>query len=227
MPALRSRMGLRGAIVPRRIGHWVTRPGRGPDEPPITFPVAKDLESVPGIPSRDGEVSFYSREFPLESVAIEQSASAEWARDVREDFSPETARLYERHQQDMLPVVDWLKSSGDLQPEGEPTGEDVSEIIRTRARELGYGEGGVHALRPSVRISVEAELCPRRPASCHLPRPRAGLHRYPDAPQPGGRNRPRRRPQAPGRDGPPASRLHRLSGLPMPGVGTDNGIPAR
>ena len=126
----------------RRIGHWVTRPGKRPDESPITFPVAKDLESVPGIPSRDAEVSFYSREYPLESVAVEQSASAEWALDVREEFSPETARLYERHQQEMLPVVDWLKSSGDLEPEGEPTGEDVTEAIRARARELGYGEVG-------------------------------------------------------------------------------------
>lgn len=154
--------------MPRRIGHWVERPGKGPHDPSITFPVAKDIESVPGIPSRDGEVSFYSREYPLESIAIEQSASAVWAYGVREKFSPETARLYERHQQEMLPVVDWLKSSGDLDPVCESAGDDVTEVIRRRAKELGYGEVGFtrfdrryvyQSKRPHIRGGLPHAIC--------------------------------------------------------------------
>jgi ferredoxin len=42
----------------------------------------------------------------------------------------------------MEPIVEWIKESADLQPTGTPTGEDVTEKIRQKARELGYGEVG-------------------------------------------------------------------------------------
>jgi len=42
----------------------------------------------------------------------------------------------------MEPIVEWVKNSGDLEPTGVPTGEDVTELIRQKARELGYGEVG-------------------------------------------------------------------------------------
>ena len=69
----------------------MTRASRTPDEEPLSFPVAKDVQSVPGIPKRDNEVSYYSRESRLESVAATESASAEWASVIRREFSPETA----------------------------------------------------------------------------------------------------------------------------------------
>ena len=68
----------------RIIGHYETRPGLRLEDPPVEVPVAKDLETVPGIPSRPEEIAFYSREEPLESVAVEESASAEWASGVRQ-----------------------------------------------------------------------------------------------------------------------------------------------
>ncbi|MCH7652760.1 MAG: hypothetical protein IIB14_03690, partial [Chloroflexi bacterium] len=77
-------------MAKRIVGKQITRPSGNPDEGPITFPVAKDLLKVDGIPIRDDEVSFYSREYPLESIAVEQSASTKWASEVRIDFSPET-----------------------------------------------------------------------------------------------------------------------------------------
>lgn len=128
--------------MPRRVGYHVTRPGRTPDDPDVELPIAQDIRSVPGIPKRDAEISFYSREFPLESVAEEQSASAQWALEVREEATPETAELYREHQEAIKPVVEWLKTTGDLQPTADPTGEDVTEAIRAKARELGYGEVG-------------------------------------------------------------------------------------
>ena len=51
-------------MAKRIIGHQVTRPGRTSDDLDITFPVAKDMATVPGIPRRDDEVTFYSREYP-------------------------------------------------------------------------------------------------------------------------------------------------------------------
>ena len=67
----------------KTIAHSVTRPGRKPGDPNITIPVAEDLKTVPGIPSRERDVSFFSREYPLENMALEESASAEWAGDIQ------------------------------------------------------------------------------------------------------------------------------------------------
>ena len=49
----------------KKVGHYITRPGRKPEDAPITIPVAEDLETVPGIPSREKDVSFFSRYAPL------------------------------------------------------------------------------------------------------------------------------------------------------------------
>ncbi len=125
--------------MPKTVAHRVNRPGRLPGHPPVTIPVAEDLLTEPGIPSRDQDVSFFSREYPLENMAIEESASVEWARDQRHvkevDFMDE-------HQRQMEPIVEWVRTSGDLLPTAEPTGEDVTEAIRRKALELGYGEVG-------------------------------------------------------------------------------------
>ena len=126
----------------RRVGYTVSRPGRRVEDPPVEIPVAKDLQSVPGTPIRDNEVTYYAREYPLESVAVEHSASSLWALDVREEAAPKTADLYRQHQEEIGPIVEWLKSTGDMEPEDQPTGKDVTEQIRAKARELGYGEVG-------------------------------------------------------------------------------------
>ena len=126
----------------KRVAHYVTRPGKDLEDPTFTIPVAEDLVSVPGIPTRDNDVSFFSREYPLENMAIEESASAAWAREQRNNFSPEARAFAEEHQQHMEPIVEWVRTSGNLEPTGTPTGEDVTEAIRQKARQLGYGEVG-------------------------------------------------------------------------------------
>ncbi len=126
----------------RRVGYQVTRPGRRTEDPPVEIPVAADLESVPGTPTRDNEITYYAREYPLESVAVEHSASSLWSLDVREEASPETAELYRKHQAEIEPVVEWLKSTGEMKPTAQPTGADVTDAIRQKARDLGYGEVG-------------------------------------------------------------------------------------
>ena len=126
----------------KTIGHSVTRPGRNLGDAPITIPVPEELETVPGIPTRDRDVSFFSREYPLENMALEESASADWSRQQRLDHSPEATEFFNEHERRMEPIVEWVMKSGELEPTGTPTGEDVTEAIRQKARELGYGEVG-------------------------------------------------------------------------------------
>ena len=129
-------------MAKRIIGQYVTRPGRTAGDDDVTLPVAKDLVKAPAVLRREDEITFYSREYPLESFAVDETASAEWSAQVRDEFSPETSRLYERFQKEMEPLVDWIKSTGDQEPTGIPTGDDVTDLIRRKARDLGYGEVG-------------------------------------------------------------------------------------
>jgi ferredoxin len=128
--------------MPKKVGQYIERPGRLNDDAPITIPVAEDLMTEPGIPSRDRDVSFFSREDPIENMALSESASAEWSRDERIKHSPEATDFFDQHDRNMEPIVEWVRRSGDLEPTGTPTGVDVTEVIRQKARELGYGEVG-------------------------------------------------------------------------------------
>jgi ferredoxin len=141
--AVEESISRRGKIMAKKkVSHYVKRPGKDLGDPGITIPVAEDLVSVPGIPTRETDVSFFSREDPLENMAVAESASADWARRQRNGYSDELLRFYEEHQQHMEPIVEWVRTSGDLKPMGTPTGEDVTEVIRQKARQLGYGEVG-------------------------------------------------------------------------------------
>src|SRR5919201_3176686 len=100
----------------KKIAHTVTRPGRLPGDPDVTIPVAEDLTTVPGIPTRDKDVTFFSREYPLENMGVEESASAEWARDIRRSYSVEARELYEKHDLAMEPIIEFIKESADWEP---------------------------------------------------------------------------------------------------------------
>ena len=80
-------------MAKRKIGYYIERPGANPDDPPITIPIAADLLTEPGIPKRDAEISYYSREFPIDSVAINESASAHWSTEVRDDVFQDASGL--------------------------------------------------------------------------------------------------------------------------------------
>ena len=75
-------------MATKKIGQVITRPGRLPSDPPIDIPIPEDLMTVPGIPLRQNEVDFYSREYPLESQNVDNSADRQWATSV---LSPEDA----------------------------------------------------------------------------------------------------------------------------------------
>src|SRR5215813_11563768 len=154
--------------MPKTVSHYVTRPGRNLEDSPITILVAEDLTSVPGIPARESDVSFFIREYAIENMAIEESASAECAREIRNNFSPDYRACAEEHQHHTEPIVEWVKNSGNLEPTGTPTGEDVTELIRQKARELGYGEVGFtyndrhyvyQSRKPAMKAGLPHAIC--------------------------------------------------------------------
>ena len=129
-------------MAKRTVGTYITRPGRCPGDKETTFPVAKDLLKVPGTPRKEDEITFHSKEYPLESFAIEESASAHWAGRERDRLSPQISDLYKRFATEIRPVVDWIRSTGDLLPTAIASGSDVTDQIKLKARSLGYGEVG-------------------------------------------------------------------------------------
>ena len=81
---------------------------------------------------------------------------------MRLDFAPETAKLYQDFQREMRPIVDWIKSTRDMEPTAAPSGEYVTEPIRERALALGYSEVGFAPFDPRyVYRNRRADLNPR------------------------------------------------------------------
>ena len=122
------------------LSHKVRRPGRRAGDPDIEIPVAEDLAGVPGITQEPADVAFYSREYPLETQAIDHSADRQWAlvtqpQDMTEFREVQGAR--------MVPMYEAALHSADVEPSGTPApDEDLTEDIRRLARELGFGEVG-------------------------------------------------------------------------------------
>ena len=124
----------------KQTDHVVKRPGRVREDADYEIPVPEDLTSEPGIPQKDQDVAFYSRVYPLESQNIEKAADRDWVWTV---FTPEVTKYRERHDRVNKPLVDAAAVSGDIQPDGTPVpGADVTEAIRLKAREFGFGEVG-------------------------------------------------------------------------------------
>ena len=123
------------------VGHKVNRPGKTLEDAPITIEVPEELETVPGIAQHPAEVDFYSREYPLESQQVEYTADREWVWTVYTDEVVEVRKSHDRLNE---PIVAAAKISGDIEPTSEPVpGQDITEEIKAKARELGFGEVGI------------------------------------------------------------------------------------
>ena len=55
-----------------KIGHTVVRPGNKPGDPPLVINVPEELETSTGIEQRPYDVDFYSREYPPDSLNIQE-----------------------------------------------------------------------------------------------------------------------------------------------------------
>ena len=124
----------------KSVHHVVARPGRTLSHSAVEIPVADDLVTTPGIPLKQQDVDFYSRNYPLESQTIEKAADREWVWTV---YSGEMYEYRKHHDEMSKPLVDAASVSGDLEPSVSAVqGKDVTEDIRMKARELGFGEIG-------------------------------------------------------------------------------------
>ena len=127
-------------MVFKKISHIVTRQESREGSGPVSIPVAEELATTPGIPKREVDLSFYSRTQPLESQTIEKTADRVWTWSV---FSDEVAEYLNHHINATKPLVDIAERSADLPPTGTPDpASNITDEIRTKARELGFGEIG-------------------------------------------------------------------------------------
>jgi ferredoxin len=124
----------------KSVHHVVTRPGRKHGDADVQIQVAEDLTTVPGIRMRDSDLSFYSRVYPIEGQNIEKAADRRWVWTV---YNEETANYRRYHDEVSEPLIHAAAVSGDLEPTATPvSGKNVTEDIRLKARELGFGEVG-------------------------------------------------------------------------------------
>ena len=130
-----------------KIGHEVVRPGKHLGDDPITIPVPEELETVPGIPLNNREVDWYAREYPLESINFTERASRDWSNALR-DTHVEMREIRKEHEKLNRGLVLAGRATKRMEPTAEPTGEDVSQEIKDKARELGFLEVGITAYDP-------------------------------------------------------------------------------
>ncbi|MCH8309913.1 MAG: hypothetical protein IIB17_05370 [Chloroflexi bacterium] len=124
----------------KEVHHVVSRPGRVHEDPEYDIPVPDALLSEPGIPQNADDVSFYSRVYPLETQNIEKAADREWVWTV---YEPDLYAYRVKHDEINKPLIETASTSGSVEPTGTPvSGVDVTEAIRTKAREMGFGEVG-------------------------------------------------------------------------------------
>ncbi len=127
-----------------KIGHEVIRPGQRLGDPEVAIPVPEELETVPGIPLNEREVDWYAREYPLESMNVTERASRDWANTLRDQHA-EMREIRKEHEKLNRSLIMACRLTSDLEPTAEPTGEDVTELIKGKARELGFVEVGITA----------------------------------------------------------------------------------
>ena len=124
-----------------KIGHSITRPGRELGDAPVNINVAEELETRPGAYKIPPEVDFYSREYPLINMTVEWTADLKWSETV---LSKEGRDELIAHDKANRPIVIAAKNTGDIEPTAEPVpGKDISEEIKAKATELGFGEVGI------------------------------------------------------------------------------------
>ena len=130
-----------------KIGHEVVRPGKIYGDETVTIPVPEELETVPGIPLNPREVDWYAREYPLETMNLTERASRDWSNTIR-DQHVEMREIRKEHDKLNRNLMMAGRLTSEMEPTAEPTGEDVTNLIKERARQLGYIEVGFTAYDP-------------------------------------------------------------------------------
>jgi NAD-dependent dihydropyrimidine dehydrogenase PreA subunit len=87
-------------------------------------------------------VDWYAKEYPLESMNITERASREWANSLR-DTHAEMREIRKEHEKLNRALVMACRMTSELEPTAEPTGDDITDLIKNKARELGFLEVGI------------------------------------------------------------------------------------
>ena len=124
-----------------KIGHDVVRPGKRHGDSSVTISIPEELETTPGIPLNNREVDWYAKEYPLESINYTERASRDWANTLR-DTHAEMREIRKEHEKLNRGLIMAGRETADMEPTAKPTDEDVTELIKNKARELGYLEVG-------------------------------------------------------------------------------------
>ena len=124
-----------------KIGHEVVRPGKTYGEPDVTIPVPEELETVPGIPMNKREVDWYAREYPLETMNTSERASRDWANLLRDQHA-EMREIRKEHDKLNRNLIIAGRMTAEIEPTAEPSGDDVTQEIKNKARQLGFLEVG-------------------------------------------------------------------------------------
>ena len=123
-----------------KIGHKVTRPGRRHGDETVDINVPEELETTPGVVQNPADVDFYSRYDPLETQAVTETAAREWVWTIYDKQTIEDRKVHDRLNR---PIVMAARDTGEIEPTAEPKpGVDVTEVIRAKASEMGFGEVG-------------------------------------------------------------------------------------
>ena len=125
-----------------KIGHEVVRPGKTFSDASITIAVPQELETEPGIPLNRREVDWYAREYPLENMNLTERASIDWYR-VNRNTDVQMREIDKEDEKLNIPLIAAGRETADMEPTAEPTGGDVSQEIKDKARQLGYLEVGL------------------------------------------------------------------------------------
>ena len=118
-----------------KIGHEVVRPGKLYGDENVTIPIPEELETVPGIPMSNREVDWSAREYPLETMNTTERASRDWANALRDQHA-EMREIRKEHDKLNRNLIIAGRMTAEMEPTAEPTGEDVTELIKDKAREL-------------------------------------------------------------------------------------------
>jgi Pyruvate/2-oxoacid:ferredoxin oxidoreductase delta subunit len=108
----------------------------------VTISIPEELETTPGIPLNNREVDWYAKEYPLESINYTERASRDWANTLR-DTHAEMREIRKEHEKLNRGLIMAGRETADMEPTAKPTGDDVTELIKSKARELGYLEVGL------------------------------------------------------------------------------------
>ncbi|MCH7713833.1 MAG: hypothetical protein IIC99_09435, partial [Chloroflexi bacterium] len=127
-----------------KIGHEIVRPGKNIGDPDLNISIPEELETTPGIPLNNREVDWYAKEYPLESMNITERASREWANGLR-DTHAEMREIRKEHEKLNRALVMACRQTSELEPTAEPSGDDITDLIKNKARELGFLEVGITA----------------------------------------------------------------------------------